>query len=138
MHSATDACHTWPEYGSVLGARFDGHPWTQDFTIEVVDGDHPATAHLGDRWQWHDEVYLFRALRPDVRVLLRLADDQVDLSAPGGRVPECGFPLAWIVREGGRPQLLHRTRSLLRGLGDAGLPPPSVGRSRRVALERLT
>ena len=100
VHSATDACHTWPEYGSVLGARFDGHPWTQDFTIEVLDGDHPATAHLGDHWQWHDEVYLFRAFRPDVRVLLRLADDQVDLSAPGGRVPECGFPLAWTVREG--------------------------------------
>ena len=100
VHSATDACHTWPDYGSVLGARFDGHPWTQDFTIEVVDGDHPATAHLGERWQWHDEVYLFRALRPDVRVLLRLAENQVDLSAPGARVPECGFPLAWTVREG--------------------------------------
>jgi uncharacterized protein len=99
VHSATDACHTWPDYGSVLGARFDGHPWTQDFTIDVVDRDHPATAHLGDRWQWHDEVYLFRALRPDARVLLRLAEDQVDLSAPGGRVPECGFPLAWTVQE---------------------------------------
>jgi len=99
VHSATDACHTWPEYGSVLGARFDGHPWTQDFSIDVVDRDHPATAHLGDRWQWHDEVYLFRALRPDARVLLRLAEDQVDLSAPGGRVPECGFPLAWTVQE---------------------------------------
>jgi hypothetical protein len=99
VHSATDACHTWPDYGSVLGARFDGHPWTQDFTIDVVDRDHPATAHLGDRWQWHDEVYLFRALRPDARVLLRLAEDQVDLSAPGGRVPECGFPLAWCVQE---------------------------------------
>jgi len=100
VHSATDACHTWPEYGSVLGARFDGHPWTQDFTIDVVDRDHPATAHLGDRWQWRDEVYLFRALRPDTRVLLRLAEGQVDLSAPGGRVPECGFPLAWSVYEG--------------------------------------
>jgi type 1 glutamine amidotransferase len=99
VHSATDACHTWPDYGLVLGARFDGHPWTQDFTIDVVDRDHPATAHLGDRWQWHDEVYLFRALRPDARVLLRLAEDQVDLSAPGGRVPECGFPLAWCVQE---------------------------------------
>ncbi len=100
VHSATDACHTWPEYGSVLGARFDGHPWTQDFTIDVVDRDHPATGHLGDRWQWHDEVYLFRELRPDARVLLRLAEGQVDLSAPGGRVPECGFPLAWSVQEG--------------------------------------
>ncbi len=100
VHSATDACHTWPEYGSVLGARFDGHPWTQAFAIDVVDAEHPATAHLGARWQWHDEVYLFRDLRPDAHVLLRLAEDQVDLSAPGGRVPECGFPLAWCVEDG--------------------------------------
>jgi uncharacterized protein len=101
VHSATDANHGWPEYGSMLGARFAGHPWTQEFAIDVVDADHPATAHLDSRWQWHDEVYLFADLRPDARVLLRLAADQVDLSAPGGRVPECGFPLAWCVEDGG-------------------------------------
>jgi uncharacterized protein len=95
VHSATDACHTWPDYGSIIGARFDGHPWTQSFTIDVADADHPATAHLGATWPWHDEIYLFRSLRPDARVLLRLGDAQVDLSVPGGRVPDCGFPLAW-------------------------------------------
>jgi uncharacterized protein len=97
VHSATDACHTWPEYGAVIGARFDGHPWTQSFDIDVADPGHPATAHLGATWRWHDEVYLFRALRPDARVLLQLAADQVDLAAPGGRTPDCGFPLAWCV-----------------------------------------
>ena len=100
VHSATDACHGWAEYGDLLGARFDGHPWTQDFAIDVADAGHPATAHLGERWLWHDEIYLFRALRPDARVLLRLAEEQVDLSVPGGRVPENGFPLAWCVQDG--------------------------------------
>jgi hypothetical protein len=100
VHSATDACHAWPDYGAMLGARFDGHPWTQDFTIDIVDHDHPATAHLPAEWNWHDEVYLFRDLRADAQVLLRLADNQVDLAAPGGRVPECGFPLAWCHEEG--------------------------------------
>jgi type 1 glutamine amidotransferase len=95
VHSATDACHTWPAYGSVIGARFDGHPWTQEFAIDVVDREHPATAHLDAQWQWRDEIYLFRDLRPDARVLLRLAADQVDLTVPGGRVPDGGFPLAW-------------------------------------------
>jgi hypothetical protein len=103
IHSATDACHGWPAYGDVIGARFDGHPWTQSFTIDVVDHDHPATMHLGAEWSWHDEVYLFRELRPDAKVLLRLADGQVDLSAPDGRVPDCGFPLAWChTEESGR------------------------------------
>jgi uncharacterized protein len=95
VHSATDACHTWPAYGELIGARFDGHPWTQDFAIDVVDREHPATAHLPDPWHWHDEVYLFKDLRPDALVLLRLAADQVDLTAPGARTPDCGFPLAW-------------------------------------------
>jgi hypothetical protein len=100
VHSATDACHTWPGYGALLGARFDGHPWTQEFTIDVVDPGHPSSAHLGPVWAWHDEIYLFRELSPDARVVLRLADGQVDLSAPGGRVPECGFPLAWCHGDG--------------------------------------
>ncbi len=95
VHSATDACHTWPEYGSVLGARFDGHPWTQEFAINVEISDHPATAHLPPTWSWHDEIYLFSNLRPDAEVLLTLADAQVDLSVPGARIPDCGFPLAW-------------------------------------------
>jgi type 1 glutamine amidotransferase len=100
VHSATDACYGWPEYGSLIGARFDGHPWTQEFSIDVVDRQHPATAHLGPTWEWRDEIYLFRSLHPGARVLLRLADGQVDLSAPGGRVPEGGFPLAWCHGDG--------------------------------------
>ena len=135
VHSATDANHSWPEYGSMLGARFDGHPWTQDFAIDVVDADHPATAHLGTRWQWHDEVYLFADLRPDARVLLRLAEDQVDLAAPGGRVPECGFPLAWSVQDGSARTLLQRAGPLPRGMGDARLPAPP-GRGPRLAGRR--
>jgi hypothetical protein len=100
VHSATDANHAWPEYGDMLGARFDGHPWTQDFAIDVVDREHPATAHLDPHWLWRDEIYLFAHLRPDAHVLLTLADDQVDLSLPGGRVPDCGFPLAWTLEDG--------------------------------------
>jgi type 1 glutamine amidotransferase len=103
VHSATDACHGWPGYGTLLGARFDGHPWTQEFEIDVVDRDHPATAHLDPRWGWRDEIYLFRDLRPDARVLLALAEGQVDMSVPGARTPDCGFPLAWChTEEGGR------------------------------------
>jgi uncharacterized protein len=98
VHSATDANHLWPEYGTMLGARFDGHPWTQDFVIDVIDDTHPATAHLAHQWHWRDEIYLFADLRPDAHVILRLAPDQVDLTTPGGRKPECGFPLAWTVQ----------------------------------------
>lgn len=100
IHSATDACYGWDEYGTVVGARFDGHPWTQDVDLEVVERDHPATRHLGDAWAWHDEVYQFRDLRTDARVLLRVPVEQLDLDAPGAVPPPFGYPLAWCFTEG--------------------------------------
>jgi type 1 glutamine amidotransferase len=100
IHSATDSCYGWDEYGELVGARFDGHPWTQTFTADVLDSSHPACAHLGEAWTWHDEVYQFRDLRPDAQVLLRVRDGELDLSAAGARPPSFGYPLAWCFREG--------------------------------------
>ncbi|HXQ58454.1 MAG TPA: ThuA domain-containing protein [Acidimicrobiales bacterium] len=100
VHSATDACRGWEGYATLVGARFDGHPWTQEFEVEIADRVHPATAHLTSPWRWHDEVYLFRDLRPDAHILLRVAHGQLDMSLPEARVPECGFPLAWCFTEG--------------------------------------
>jgi type 1 glutamine amidotransferase len=100
IHSATDSCYEWDDYGALVGARFDGHPWTQTFTADVLDSSHPACAHLGPAWKWHDEVYQFRDLRPDAQVLLRVREGELDLGAPGARPPTFGYPLAWCFREG--------------------------------------
>jgi type 1 glutamine amidotransferase len=100
IHSATDACYGWDEYGQLVGARFDGHPWTQTVDLEVTDPQHPATRHLGAGWRWHDEVYQFRDLRPDARVLLRAPVAQLDLAAAGAKQPPFGFPLSWSFEEG--------------------------------------
>ncbi len=100
VHSATDSCHGWDDYGTLLGARFDGHPWTQTFNADVTDPAHPATEHLGTSWSCHDEVYLFRDMRPDARVLLRVADGQLDMDRPEARLPAIGLPLCWCFKEG--------------------------------------
>jgi len=100
IHSATDACYGWGDYGALVGARFDGHPWTQSVDVTIEDPDHPATRHLGGSWRWHDEVYQFRDLRPDARVLLRVPPDQLDRTAPGAKQPRFGFPLSWCFTEG--------------------------------------
>lgn len=100
IHSATDASYGWTEYGRVVGARFDGHPWTQTVDLDVVEPDHPATAHLGATWRWHDEVYMFRDLREDAQILLRAPASSLDLDAPGAGLPDFGFPLSWCFSEG--------------------------------------
>ena len=137
VHSATDANHGWPEYGSMLGARFDGHPWTQDFVIDVVDADHPATAHLGaPQWQWQRRGLPLR--RPASR-RPRPAPPRRGPGRPGraraGGCPTAASPSPGACEDGPRPHLLQRARPLPRGLGDAGLPAPP-GRGPRLAGRR--
>ncbi|MGO8870029.1 MAG: ThuA domain-containing protein [Acidimicrobiales bacterium] len=107
VHSATDACYGWEAYGSLVGARFDGHPWTQTCTLDVVDRGHPAVAHLGPTWTWRDEVYTFRDLRPDAHVLLSArpgelgADPSPDAHGAGVVAdPSRAYPLSWWFTEG--------------------------------------
>ena len=100
VHSATDSCYEWDDYGQIVGARFNGHPWTQSFSLDVLEPDHPALRHLGSTWPWHDEVYQFRDLRADARVLLRVPDTELDLTARGAQRPDFGFPLSWCFIEG--------------------------------------
>ncbi len=100
VHSGLDACLEWPAYGHLAGARFDGHPWTGEFVADVVDRDHPATAHLDATWTCTDEIYTFRDLRPDARVLLRIPADRLDLVAHDVTEPAFGFPLSWCADEG--------------------------------------
>ena len=87
-HSATDTLYDWPEYESLVGARFKEHPWTQPGTVLVEDRSHPATASLGASFTITEEFYTFRENpRPRVQVLLRL--DAESVAATGD------FPLAW-------------------------------------------
>ena len=99
IHSATDSCYGWRDFGKLVGARFDGHPWTKTVALEVVEPGHPATRHLGDEWNWHDEVYQFRDLRKDARVLLRVRKGELDFSVAGAKQPPHGFPLSWCFTE---------------------------------------
>ena len=100
VHAATDSCYGWDDFGSLVGARFNGHPWTQEVNLEVCEATHPALAHLGREWRWYDEIYQFRDLRPDATVLLRVDETQLDMERPGVALQPFGFPLAWCFEEG--------------------------------------
>ncbi|MBI2688432.1 MAG: ThuA domain-containing protein [Acidobacteria bacterium] len=96
VHSATDTFYTWPEYGDLIGARFNGHPWVQQMTLDVEDPTHPATAHLPPGFAILDEIYQFREFSRDrVRVLLTLDAHSADMAAPGVNPGTEDFPLAW-------------------------------------------
>jgi type 1 glutamine amidotransferase len=70
--------------------------------LDVVHPDHPAVAHLGATWVWHDEVYQFRDLRPDATVLLaaRPGELGVGVDPEGVPDPELQHPLSWCFTQG--------------------------------------
>lgn len=96
IHSGTDTLYNWPEYGELIGGRFDGHPWTQEVRIDVEDPDHPAVRHLGTSFPITDEIYQFREFsRSRVRVLMTLDTKSVDMRAAGINRTDDDFALAW-------------------------------------------
>lgn len=101
LHSATDTFYRWPEYGEMIGAYFDGHPWHTSVGVRVEDTEHPATRHLPPRFEIADEIYQFRSWsRDQVHVLLSLDPDSVDMSAKGVNRTDRDFALAWTRRYG--------------------------------------
>ncbi len=94
IHSATDTWAEVPEYGALIGGRFDGHPWTQEVGVLVEDRAHPATSHLPDYFTIADEIYQHKEFqRHPTRVLLRLDPDSVEIAR--GNRQDRDYALAW-------------------------------------------
>ncbi|RBM17529.1 ThuA domain-containing protein [Streptomyces sp. PT12] len=100
VHAASTTEYGWPWFGETLvGTVFDGHPDLQPGVVSVEDRDHPATAHLGERWEFTDEWYNF-ATNPRERVRVLAAADESTYT--GGRMG-ADHPLVWChERAGGR------------------------------------
>ena len=92
-HSATDTLYGWPDYGRLVGAYFNDHPWTQQGRVLVEDASHPA-AGIRDAFTLEEEFYTFRENpRGRVQVLMRL--DAASVGAAGD------YPLVWAQSFGG-------------------------------------
>lgn len=94
VHPATDTYYKFPEWGEMVGGRFDGHPWHQNVGVLVEQPAHPAAKHLGRRFEIVDEIYQFRDWRAEpARVVLRLDPSSVEI-AKGNR-KDGDYALAW-------------------------------------------
>jgi len=95
-HTALTAFESWPEFGELLGGRYDGHPWNTAYgTVINEDPSFAATRHLAPAFAFTDEFYQPKAFsRANVRVLLRLDTSKMP---PNGEVHAApgDFALAW-------------------------------------------
>lgn len=90
IHSASDTEFDWPWYGDLMGAFFQDHPKIQTATIQVEDGEHTSTAHLGATWIRNDEWYNYRTNpRATTNILLALDESTYN----GGKMGD--HPIAW-------------------------------------------
>jgi uncharacterized protein len=93
-HTATTAFLSWPEFGELLGGRYDEHPWgNAPGTIITEDPAFPATRHFPPTFTFNDEFYQSKDFsRGQSRVLLRL---DVSRMPPNPGLRTTDIPLAW-------------------------------------------
>jgi len=96
-HSAATAFFSWPEFGEMLGGRFDEHPWDiADGTVVVDDPTFPAMRHFPPRVVVRDELYQLKDFsRAKIHVLAHLDASQLDLNRPLVHRTDGDFPVAW-------------------------------------------
>jgi uncharacterized protein len=96
-HSAATAFFSWPEFGEMLGGRFDEHPWEiADGTVVVDDPQFPAMRHFPRTSVFRDELYQIKDFSRDrIRVLAHLDSSKLDLTKPLVHRTDGDFPVAW-------------------------------------------
>jgi type 1 glutamine amidotransferase len=96
-HSAATAFFSWPEFGDMIGGRFDEHPWgITDATVIVDDPQFPAMRHFPSPLTIRDEHYQLKDFsRAKVRVLAHLDARRLDLTRPLVHRTDADFPVAW-------------------------------------------
>ena len=95
-HTALGAFESWPEFGEMLGGRYDDHPWNvASGTIVNEDPSFPATKHFPASFPFVDEFYQTKEFSRDkLRVLLRLDVSKMPPN-PRLRRTDGDLPLAW-------------------------------------------
>ncbi len=98
IHGASAGGYNWPWYGKLVGAIFNGHPVQQNATFNVIDKKNKATRHLPESWNIKEELYNFKNISNDIKVLIT-----VDESTYKGGTNGSFHPMAWYRQfEGGR------------------------------------
>jgi len=96
-HVASTAWMSWPEFGQLLGGRFDQHPWGETTAPVVVeDPGFPGMKFFPRVFSFHDEFYQIKDFSAaDSRILMRLDTDGLDMSRPGVQAADAPYAITW-------------------------------------------
>jgi type 1 glutamine amidotransferase len=96
-HTGNNAFYSWPDFGDMIGGRFDDHPWELfDAPIVVEDAAFPAMKAFPASFTLNDEIYQVKDFsRERVRVLARLDPEKLDLGTSRVHRTDRDFAVAW-------------------------------------------
>jgi uncharacterized protein len=119
-HAGATALFSSPEFGELLGGRFDEHPWgITEATVIVEDRDSPISRHLPASFVVTDEHYQLKEFSRDkVHVLARLDASKLDLTAPLVHRTDRDFVAAY-TKTYGKGRVFYSTLGHPRELWDA-------------------
>lgn len=83
-HTGDGAFMSWPEFGQLLGSRYDEHPWNQtEAPLIVVDSNFPGMKTFGSGGNFKDEFYQSKDFASaENHVILRLDTSALDQTRP--------------------------------------------------------
>jgi hypothetical protein len=118
-HAGATGFFSWPEFGDMLGGRFDEHPWgIAEATVIVEDRASPIVAHLPATFTVVDEHYQLKDFSRDkLHVLARLDATKLNLKAPLVHRKDGDFPVAW-TKTYGKGRVFYSTLGHPRELWD--------------------
>jgi type 1 glutamine amidotransferase len=105
MHAGVASFRKWEEFGEIIGARFDNHPWNSGSTVtlKVDEPDHPiVNTFEGKPFAVTDEIYQVKApySRESLRVLLTIDTTQTDMTVKNIHRTDGDFAMSWIKNYG--------------------------------------
>lgn len=115
-HTSFNAFEQFPEFGEMLGARYDGHPWGQvEAPVIVLDSDFPGMKEFPEVFTFRDEFIQVKDFSwEQSRVLMNLDTSKLDMSNPNVHRAPGDMPQAWA-------RMYGKGRVFVAGLGhDAG------------------
>lgn len=102
IHAATDTFYKWPEYGDMIGAYFNHHPWTsgKEVVIDVEEGtaDSPFNKGIeGGSMSFKEEIYQFKAPYDSkkLNILTRLNTELSDMKVKNIKRTDNDFGVSW-------------------------------------------
>lgn len=101
IHAGVASFRKWPEYGNIVGARFDNHPWGSGSTVtlKVDEPNHPlAAAFTSPTFAIRDEIYQMTGpySREKLRVILSIDTAKTNMKRAGVHRTDGDFAMSWI------------------------------------------